>query len=60
MLSLDDPAPPETWATAFSAWVEERLQTMDASLLGRYASEAPHAAHCFWLVIVDAPMSAFR
>jgi 4,5-DOPA dioxygenase extradiol len=38
-----DHAPPEPWATAFSAWVDERLQTMDASLLNRYASEAPHA-----------------
>lgn len=38
-----DPAPPEPWAAAFSAWVEERLQAMDASSLGRYAGEAPHA-----------------
>ena len=43
-LRYDGPdGPPEPWAAAFSAWVEERLQALDAVRLSAYASEAPHA-----------------
>ena len=43
-LRPDDPVgPPEPWAAAFSAWVEERLAAMDASLLAEYEGRAPHA-----------------
>jgi 4,5-DOPA dioxygenase extradiol len=44
LLRWNDPfGPPEPWAAAFSAWVDERLLALDASLLGTYASAAPHA-----------------
>jgi 4,5-DOPA dioxygenase extradiol len=43
-LRPDDPVgPPEPWAAEFSAWVEERLAAMDASLLAEYEGRAPHA-----------------
>lgn len=35
--------PPEPWAAAFGAWVDERLQALDEEGLRAYASRAPHA-----------------
>jgi 4,5-DOPA dioxygenase extradiol len=43
-LRWDDPeGPPEPWAAAFGAWVDERLQARDTAGLLAYASLAPHA-----------------
>ena len=39
----DAGGPPEPWAAAFSSWVDERLQALDASGLEAYAERAPHA-----------------
>jgi 4,5-DOPA dioxygenase extradiol len=39
----DAGGPPEPWAAAFAAWVDERLLARDLAGLADYASRAPHA-----------------
>ena len=39
----DAGGPPEPWAAAFGAWVDERLEARDLAALLDYASRAPHA-----------------
>jgi 4,5-DOPA dioxygenase extradiol len=39
----DAGGPPEPWAAAFGAWVDERIEAGDHAALLAYASQAPHA-----------------
>jgi 4,5-DOPA dioxygenase extradiol len=39
----DAGGPPEPWAAAFGAWVEERVEARDLEALVAYAARAPHA-----------------
>jgi 4,5-DOPA dioxygenase extradiol len=39
----DAGGPPEPWAAAFGAWVDERVEAGDHATLLAYASRAPHA-----------------
>jgi 4,5-DOPA dioxygenase extradiol len=39
----DAGAPPEPWAAAFGAWVDERIEARDLEALVAYAARAPHA-----------------
>lgn len=40
----DEGGPPEPWAAAFGAWVDERLLARDLAGLADYAARAPHAS----------------
>ncbi len=39
----DDPGPEDTWATAFDAWVAERIEANDTDALERYVERGPNA-----------------